>query len=136
VIKQIGISIVTFLLFFSFAQSGYAYDKAFEKDTIERLARLETKVEGLQKQIDDGNSGLGKRIDELRDFMLWSFGILFAGMMTLIGFVLWDRRTALAPAIRKNKELEEREERLEKALREYAKKEPALAEVLKNLGLM
>ncbi|MDO9287486.1 MAG: hypothetical protein Q7T83_01710 [Thermodesulfovibrionales bacterium] len=134
--KQIGISIMTFLLFVSFAQSGYAYNKGFEKETIERLTRLETKVEGLQKQIDDGNNGLGKRIDELRDFMLWGSGILFAGMMTLIGFVLWDRRTALAPAIRKNKELEDREDRIEKALREYAKKEPGLAEVLKNLGLM
>ena len=54
----------------------------------------------------------------------------------MIGFVIWDRRTALAPAIRKNRELEEREERLEKALREYARKEPALAEALRNVGLM
>jgi len=32
----------------------------------------------------------------------------FAGIFALIGFVLWDRMTALAPAIRKNRELEER----------------------------
>lgn len=135
-LKQIVILAAILVLIFISTQSGYAYDKGFEKEAIERLTRLETKVEGLQKQIDDVNSSLGKRIDESRDFTLWGSGILFAGMMTLIGFVIWDRRTALAPAIRKNKELEEREERLEKALREYAKKEPGLAEVLKNLGLM
>ena len=44
--------------------------------------------------------------------------------------------TIFTPAIRKERELEERIDRLEKALREYAKKEPGLAEVLKNLGLM
>ncbi|MFA4835452.1 MAG: hypothetical protein WC749_05205 [Dehalococcoidia bacterium] len=124
-VKQICIGVTALLLIFIFVNNGYSYDNGFEKETIERLARLETKVEGLQRQIDD-----------IKTFMLWGFGILFAGMMTLIGFVLWDRRTALAPAIRKNKELEEREERIEKALREYAKKEPGLAEVLKNLGLM
>lgn len=44
--------------------------------------------------------------------MFWGFGILFAGMFTLVVFVLWDRRTALSPAIRKNKELEERDVKL------------------------
>ncbi|MCL5277293.1 MAG: hypothetical protein M1517_05925 [Deltaproteobacteria bacterium] len=68
--------------------------------------------------------------------MLWGFGILFAGMFTLIGFVIWDRRTALAPAIRKNKELEEKEELFKKALKEYSKTEPKLADILKSLHLM
>jgi hypothetical protein len=121
--------LVTALLFiFISVESGYS-DKGFEKETIERLTRLETKVEGLQRQIDDVKA-------DLKDFMLWGFGVTFAGIFALIGFVIWYRRTALTPAIRKNKELEEREERIEKALREYAKKEPGLAEVLKNLGLM
>jgi hypothetical protein len=130
---------------------AYAKNVQFTQEDRDRLIRVETRIEeglkavnqriddlnsSLNKRIDDLNSDLNKRIDELKDFMLWGFGILFAGMMTLIGFVLWDRRTALAPAIRKNKELEEREERLEKALREYARKEPGLAEILKNFGLM
>ena len=129
--------VLTIVLIVSFtALNAFAKNVSFTQDDRDRLIRVEARLdEGLKavnQRIDDTN----KRIDELRDFMLWSFGILFAGMMTLIGFVLWDRRTALAPAIRKNKELEEREDRLEKALREYAKKEPGLAEVLKNLGLM
>ena len=48
---------------------------------------------------------------------------------------LWDRRTALAPAIRKNKELEEKQEQIEKALKEFALEEPKLAEILKRMGL-
>ncbi len=130
--------------------NAFAKEVSFTHDDRDRLKRLEARLdEGLKainqriddtnKRIDDTNKRIddtNKRIDELRDFMLWGFGILFGGMGILIGFVIWDRRTALAPAIKKNKELEEREERLERALREYAKKEPGLAEVLKNLGLM
>ena len=89
----------------------------------------------LHKRIDDLKSDLGGRIDDLRGLVLWGFGVLFAGMFTLIGFVIWDRRSALAPAIRKNKEIEERGNRMEKALKEYALKEPKLAEVLKSLGM-
>jgi len=39
---------------------------------------------------------------DLQSFLLWGFGIVFAGIFALIGFVLWDRRTAIAPATRKN----------------------------------
>jgi cytochrome c-type biogenesis protein CcmH/NrfF len=144
--------VLTAILIVSFTSvNAFAKEVPFTQEDRDRLIRVEARLEegfkavnqriddvnsGLNKRIDDLNNSLNKRIDELRDFMLWGFGILFAGMMILIGFVLWDRRTALAPAIRKNKELEEREERLEKALREYARKEPGLAEILKNMGLM
>ena len=121
-----------------------------DRDIIEALAELKAGQRAIQqqiadlkdstnKQIADTNRRIddtNKRIDELKDFMLWGFGILFAGMFTLVGFVLWDRRTALSPAINKNKELEERENKIEEALKEYAYKEPRLAEILRNVGIM
>ncbi|RMD51660.1 MAG: hypothetical protein D6828_06890 [Nitrospirae bacterium] len=90
----------------------------------------------LQKQIDDTRISLQKQIDDIKTFMLWGFGILFGGMGILIGFVIWDRRTALAPAIKKNKELEDREERIERALKELAEKDPKVADILKHVGLL
>jgi hypothetical protein len=106
------------------AKSGYTYDKGFEKEMIERFTRLEIKLEkletkqdGLENQVDIKISGLQRQIDDLKTFMLWGYGMLFGGMGILIGFVIWDRRTALAPAVRKSKEL-------------------GLAEALKNSGLM
>ena len=68
--------------------------------------------------------------------MLWGFGVTFAGIFALIGFVLWDRRTALAPAIRKSRELEEREEKVEKALRAIALKDGNVREALRHVGLL
>lgn len=74
--------------------------------------------------------------NEVKEFMLLGFGVTFAGIFALIGFVLWDRRTALAPAIRKSSELEEREERVEKALREIALKDGNVREALRHVGLL
>jgi len=71
----------------------------------------------------------------MTNLMLWGFGVLFAGMFALVGFIIWDRRTALAPAIRKNKEIEEKQERIEKALKEFAMREPRLDDILKRMGL-
>jgi len=55
-------------------------------------------------------------------------------MGILMTVVIWDRRTALSPVIRRSRELEEREEKLERVLREYAKVEPKFDEVLKSVG--
>ncbi len=71
--------------------SSFAREVPFTQDDRDRLIRLETKV-------DEGQKALQRQIDDLKTFMLWGFGILFGGMGILIGFVIWDRRTALAPA--------------------------------------
>ncbi len=125
------------------ANFSYAKEIPFTQDDRDRLIRLETKVDEGQKALNQRIDDINQRIDDLREevkdlktFMLWGFGILFGGMGILIGFVIWDRRTALAPAVKKNKELEEREEKIERALKELAKKDPNVAEALKHVGLL
>ncbi|MFH1288966.1 MAG: hypothetical protein ABII25_09785 [bacterium] len=136
---------------------SYAIEKAeriSDREIVERLTRVEIKL-------DEGQKAMNQRLDEMkleikdvrteikdvrieiRSFMVWGFGVTFAGIFSLIGFVLWDRRSALAPAIRKNKELEEREEALEKwkkkadmALKELAKGDVKVAGVLRQVGLL
>ena len=129
------------------ALSAYARDVSFTQEDRERIIRLEEGQKSLQRQIDDLKISIQRQIDDLKTstqrqfdnlyvLILWGFGILFGGMGILIGFVIWDRRTALAPAIKKNKELEERGDLLERALKEFAKQEPRLAEVLRTMRLM
>jgi len=144
------ILILIILCFFNGATFSYEKEVPFTQEDRDRIIRLEEGLKSVNQRIDDTNKRLeeglksvnqriddiNKRIDELRDFLLWGFGLLFGGMGLLIGFVLWDRRTALAPAIRKNKELEEREEKLERALKKLAEKDPKVAEILKDLGLL
>lgn len=99
-----------------------AKEVPFTQEDRDRLVRLEEGQKYVQKQIDD-----------LRSFMLWGFGILFGGIAILIGFVIWDRRTALTPVLRRQTEFEEKVERV---LRELARQDPKVAEILKNVGLL
>ena len=135
--------LVTAILVILFMSNAYAKEVPFTQDDRDRLIRLETKVEegfkATNQRIDNLGQvanqqidNLGQRIVDLRDLVY----IVIGGIIGLIGFVIWDRRTALAHAVKKNKELEEREEKIERALRELAAKDPKVAEVLRHVGLL
>ncbi len=79
---------------------------------------------------------MANRIDGLTNMIMGGFIAVFVGIFSLIGFVLWDRRTALSPVISKTKDLEGNRDLTFKVLKEYALKEPKMAEILKTLGLM
>ena len=110
-------------------------DQRFEA-VDQRFEAMETQINQRFDAVDQRFEGINQQISELKSFMLWGFGILFAGMFSLVGFVLWDRRTALAPAVSKYSALEEREEKLEKALKEMAQTDPRAAEALRHVGLL
>jgi len=102
----------------------------------QRFEAMETQINQRFEAVNQRFEGINQQISELKSFMLWGFGILFAGMFSLVGFVLWDRRTALAPVVSKYSALEEREEKLEKALKEMAQTDPRAAEALRHVGLL
>ena len=135
----------------SFIVPPLSQGEEFTQKDRERLIRLETKVEegqkALQRQITDLRSdlhrqtgdlraGMQRQTEDLKVLILWGFGILFGGMGLLIGFVIWDRRTALEPVAKKYKELEDQGEKYKRALKEYANAEPKLAEILRSLNLL
>ena len=102
------------------------------REILEKLNSLEVRIVRLETKVEEGQKSLQKQIDILQNMIL---GVL-AGIFALIAFVLWDRRTALAPAVKKVEALEKREESLERALKEFAMKEPRLTEALKATGLL
>ncbi|MBI3359204.1 MAG: hypothetical protein HY037_06475 [Nitrospirae bacterium] len=112
-------------------------DRRFEQID-KRFEQVDKRFEQVDKrfeQVDKRSDGIERRLERLESGMMWGFGLLFSSMLGMVGFVLWDRRSALAPAIRKSRELEEREDMIEKALKEYAKIEPRFAEILKTLKM-
>ena len=107
-----------------------------DKELIERLTRLEEGQKNILREIDKRFEAIDKRFDQLINIFIGMIAA-FAGIVAVtIGFAIWDRRTALAPAIRRSRELEERQERIEKALRDFADREPRLAEALRHAGLL
>ncbi|WP_420264842.1 hypothetical protein [Candidatus Magnetominusculus dajiuhuensis] len=104
----------------------------------ERLIRLEEGLKATNQRMDDGFNALNRRMNDLNGRMGDLFGLMYVligGMLTLVGFVLWDRRTTIAPVVRKNREIEERGEKMEKVLKELALKDPSVAETIKRVGL-
>ena len=110
-------AIFTTCIFWCNGSAAQNNEVPFTQEDRDRLIRLEVQGEerynSLQKQIDDLKMSTKAQINDIKmdfnyhfdflfKFMLWGFGILFGGMGFLIGFVMWDRRTTLAPVIKEN----------------------------------
>ena len=112
---------------------------AYTQADRDRMVRVETKVEALDKRIDASSlnmdfrfSEMNKKIDRLEDkfdsYFMWGFGLVLMSIFGLIGFIIYDRRTTLAP-------VENKTERILKVLREAAEKDPVIREALKRTAL-
>jgi hypothetical protein len=127
-----------------------------DREIIEALAELKAGQQALHQrfeQVDKRFEQVDKRFEELRgdmnarfeqvdkrlDQMISLFiGIIatFAGIVVgTIGFAVWDRRSALRPALERSDALSVREERIERVLREYAREDPRLAQILESAGV-
>ena len=112
-----------------------------DREIIERLTRLEEgqkaiiqRLDKLESRIETGQQALRS---DLRGLMLWGFGILFTGMFALIGFVLWDRHTAIRPVKLDLDELERNKvNKLIGVLRKLSADDPKVFEALRNFGLL
>ena len=141
--KGILLAVALGVVFFGSSPPARAEGVPYTLEDRDRLIRVEATLKEFKESVDKRIEGVDKRIESvdkrierLETVMMGGFGLLFTSMIGLVGFVLWDRRAALAPAIRKSKELEEREERIERALREMAQKDHRVAEALKHVGLL
>ncbi|MCX8113353.1 MAG: hypothetical protein N3E49_09240 [Bacteroidia bacterium] len=119
----------------------------------DRLIRVETELTAFKEQYRQEMASLRGEINELRNqlsrmesrsdtqfyALLSSIGVLIASVISLIGFILWDRRKALEPVEREISQLRQdtaRLTRLVQSLREYARTHPDLAEILRRYELV
>ena len=134
-----NVTTVLFIFLFVAISSAEAVERTLEisdREIVERLTRLEEGQKYLRDDIKANRGEINSVRDDLKGLMLWGFGVTFAGIFALIGFVLWDRRTAIAPVARANRELMEEELKLKNVLKEYAREEPRLLEILKGFGIL
>ncbi len=102
--------------------------------------------EALNKRIDD----LNLRIDDINNTMLTLFSAIVALIVGIFAYIAWDRRTMMRPMMERLDRLEQvvvRDldmdhaegsivARHQQALREFAKHEPRLAEIMRSLSLL
>jgi hypothetical protein len=131
--------VLIFILLPAFILKAQEQPIPYSQADRDRMVRLETKVESLDKRIDDLTlnfnarfSEVNNKFDRLEDkfdsYFMWGFGLVLMSIFGLIGFIIYDRRTTLAP-------VENKTERLVKVLRETAENDPVLREALKKAAL-
>ncbi|MBF0591372.1 MAG: hypothetical protein HQL02_04720 [Nitrospirae bacterium] len=98
----------------------------------ERIIRVEEGLKAVNQRLDDSI----KAINQKFDYLIGLIYVMLSGMFVLVGFILWDRRTTLAPVVRTTREIETQTEKLVLVLREKAAKDPELKEALKHAGLL
>ncbi len=123
-----------------------AADSSFTQADRDRMIRLEEGLKATNQRLDDNLRFINQRFDAINqrfdatnqriDDLKGLIYVLLSGMFVLVGFILWDRRTTLAPVVRATKELEAYNEKLTLAIKEKAEKDPELKEALRHAGLM
>jgi hypothetical protein len=130
-----------------------AGQKALEEKMDLRFEANEVRFDAIDagfNAIDARFEAMDRRIDGLGETMLALFGAMMALIVALFGYIAWDRRTMVKPLqerldkierdLARDLELQHEEgsrlTRLVKVLREMAKTDPKLAEVLRNFSLL
>ena len=72
-------------------------DRAIQTEA--KITALEAKLELRFENIDKQFLYQQKQIDDLKTFFFWGFGILITLFVFMLGYMIWDRRTAMQPAL-------------------------------------
>jgi hypothetical protein len=134
--------VTTILFLFLIAGELFSQDNntpvSFTLGDRDRLMRNEQKIDALRTEmnvrfesVDKQFVSVNDRISDVKEqmgFITTLLMFVLGGLMSLIGFVIYDRRTAIKPVQRS-------QEKIEDILVEYSKKHPDLREILKNAGI-
>ncbi len=93
---------------------------------------MDAKLETVHQRIDN----IEKRLDNMQTFLYWGFGILFSLMIFMLGFIIWDRRTTLAPVKLDLEELKRENDKMKEIFRKQSELQPQLKKILKNAGIL
>jgi len=97
-----------------------------------KVSALDVRFESIDKQF----MYMQKQIDDIKTLFYWGFGILITLFIFMLGYMIWDRRTALQPALDKATDADAKSTNLIMALREYSKKHSDLADILRTHGIL
>ena len=132
--------LLTVLLSFSLAK-----EVSFTQEDRERLRSMEIRIEKLDTKVDMGFQQIDKRfeqmekqIDRLTQIMIAIFGGQLLLIATIIGLILWDRKSTVKRATDEALEKFEKGKfsKLLDALKDLANEDEKLYRVLKKYNLL
>ncbi len=121
------------------------------KTDLER--QIQQSHDSLNQRIDDMMMNFNQRFDSMINLLIALFSTVMALIMGLVGYMIWDRRTAQKPLREKMERMEERTmgidehlamghpsgsiiQRMLAALRELAKTDEKVADILRTFSLL
>lgn len=100
------------------------------------MGSLRNEMNSLRNEMNARLDSQQKQIDDLKTLFFWGFSITITLIIFLLGYTIWDRRTALKLALTQAEEANNKARNQTTILREYARTHPDLAEILKTYGLL
>jgi predicted nucleic acid-binding Zn-ribbon protein len=94
----------------------------------QKFAEINNKFAEINNKFVETNNKIDRLKDEFDRYFMWGFGMVIMGILGLTGFILYDRRTTVAPVQNKT-------ERIIKVLKETSEKNEDLREALKRMSL-
>jgi hypothetical protein len=109
-------------------------DRAILTDA--KISALETKIIALNDKMEVRFESQQRQLDDIKTLFYWGFGIMITLFIFMLGYMIWDRRTAMQPALAQAAKADENSRNLIITLREYSKKHADLAEILRTHGIL
>ena len=133
--------VIWILIFAGLVIQGFSQTREvpFTLDDRDRIMRTEEQLQSLRKEMNAKFEAVDQRfeaVDSKIETIYWGLGIIITLILFMLGYMIWDRRTAFHPIQEKTRDHEERLRKLEYLSKEQAKKDPDFAEMLRMSGLL
>ncbi|MDD2633000.1 MAG: hypothetical protein PHH42_11080 [Bacteroidales bacterium] len=114
-------NLLVILFFLSLTAGAFAQvqEVPFTLDDRDRIMRTEKQIKSTNDKIESLRNEMNAKFETVESRL---FGILFGLITFLIGYIMWDRRTALFPVQNKTHELDGRMMQLESLARAQSQK--------------
>ena len=111
-------NLIVILFFLNLTVGAFAQvqEVPFTLDDRDRIMRTEEQLKSLRNEMNAKFEAVDQRFESLEskfELNFWLFGILFALILFMMGYIIWDRRTALYPVQEKTQNLDNRMVKLE-----------------------
>ncbi len=68
----------------------------------DRIIQIEGRLTALESKVDMKFDNQQRQLDDLKAMLFWGFGIMMSLMLFMMGYMVWDRRTAMKPAVQQS----------------------------------
>lgn len=73
----------------------------------DRAILAEAKLNALEAKMDVKFESQQRQLDDIKVLFYWGFGILITLFIFMFGYMIWDRSTAMQPALEQSSKAEE-----------------------------